>query len=238
MIQSEHRFLFSSLDGKPANTARKVHIKRLYDVLQLCIQRNDLPRARRAFAILSRCREIEWKNLWKTGLLLLGNSEAGWRSNDPRRLEYLRIMMLQHPEERQAIIQELVLLLILSDRDRDALDELELYLPSSPYNDNPVLHTYAGMICLHLAQPRPPTVNDGTRAFSPNLLRDAQGHFERAKFLDPEAVVAQAFLDKIPELSVSPSGQSAVDVESDDEQMDVDDHGQRRKKPRTSGQSL
>lgn len=27
------------------------------------------------------------------------------------------------------------------------------YLPSYPYQDNPVFHTYAGLIALHLAQP-------------------------------------------------------------------------------------
>lgn len=61
-----------------------------------------------------------------------------------------------------------MLRLILCGKHREALDELELcvlgeamynilsifsrYLPSFPYQDNPVLHTYAGLLCIFLSQ--------------------------------------------------------------------------------------
>jgi hypothetical protein len=91
-------FVFASLDSKRPASARKVHIRRLHDILQLSLQRNDMRRARAAWAILIRCREIDWKEMWTTGLLLLGEDTNGLREK-PEQLEFLRAMMLQFPEE-------------------------------------------------------------------------------------------------------------------------------------------
>lgn len=61
--------------------------------------------------------------------------------------------------------------MVTQENYRDALTELQLlvfpvylpgysvltlvhsYLPSLPYQENPILHTYAGMLSLYLAQP-------------------------------------------------------------------------------------
>lgn len=227
MSCDEHRFLFAPLDSRKPLTARKIHIRRLYDVLQLSIHRNDLARARRAWCILVRCKEVHWMAMWTTGLHLLGanTDKVGPAS---KRLEYLRTMMLRNPEDREDIIKELVLHLILAGSYREALDELELYLPSFPYQDNPVLHTYAGLISLYLAQP---SRSAGTGlSFDSGLLREAQSHFERSIILDPENVVAHAFLDKIATFANSPSED---DPSSDDQGMDLDDHNFRRKRVRS-----
>ncbi|KAI0030534.1 hypothetical protein K488DRAFT_54031 [Vararia minispora EC-137] len=179
-------FLFSFLGSQPVHTARAVHIRRLYDILLLSLQTDDYRRAQNAYAILLRCKEIDWKELWKLGVYLLGKQDVG------RDVEFLRAMLLQHPNEREAIMQELVLALVRANCEREALDELELYLPSFPYQDNPALHTYAGIICIHLAgQEREQT------PFTSFRLRIAQGYFERARQLDPENGVAQAFLEKV-----------------------------------------
>ncbi|THH14392.1 hypothetical protein EW146_g5931 [Bondarzewia mesenterica] len=205
MSREGQTFLFDSLKGRQPLTARHVHIRRLYDILQLSIHRADTQRAQRAFSILSRCKEVNWKDMWRTGLLLLGGdggSVATTRAGHTERQEFLRVMMLQHPEDAM-ILQELILSLILSGREREALDELELYLPSFPYQDNSVLHTYAGIVSLYLAQP--PETTDATlstgstaeRQFNESLVRDAQGHLERAVVIDAENMVAQAFLSKV-----------------------------------------
>jgi hypothetical protein len=138
-----------------------------------------------------------------------------------------------------------VLSLALAGRERDALDELELcgsqfffclfyfifwfvvtcgqlygysYLPSPPYQDNPVLHTYAGLICLRLAQWNNKLSGDtqGTREAPKHMetvelislqknpeqrsdqimLREARQYLERARALDPE-VVPPAFICKV-----------------------------------------
>lgn len=108
MADDSNRFLFASLGDRPGSTARRVHIRRLYDILQLCILRNDVPRAKRAWSILARCKEIDWKDLWKCGLLLLGDVSAGVHGTDTSdgdaraamsRIEYLRKMRMQHPGE-------------------------------------------------------------------------------------------------------------------------------------------
>ena len=97
-------FLFNSFDWKVPLTARKVHIRRLFDILHLSIQRRDLPRARKAFGLLSRCEEIEWTAIWKLALLLLSEElpTSGDAPRTAKQLDFLRVMMLQHPEEVRA----------------------------------------------------------------------------------------------------------------------------------------
>ena len=94
---SNHTFLFSSLDSKQPSTARKVHIRRLYDILQLSIQRHQFQRAKRVWAILVHCKEIDWKGLWNVGLHILSEdtTDAG---GEHVAVEYLRSMMLQCPD--------------------------------------------------------------------------------------------------------------------------------------------
>ncbi|KAL0573963.1 hypothetical protein V5O48_007978 [Marasmius crinis-equi] len=194
MLPSEDSFLFDSLASKSPKTTRKDHIRRLYDILQLCIHRSDLPRARRAWAILARCKEIKWTTLWSTAVYLVGDSHS--RGEDvPKQLAFLRELMLHIGSEREVILQEMIFRLIILERYQDALDELELYLPSFPYQDNPVLHTYAGLLCLYLSQSsedeqEPPRINEST-------LREARSHLERAMALDPENMVASSFLGKV-----------------------------------------
>ncbi len=101
MSSTDYSFLFSSLNAKQPTTARKVHIRRLYDILQLCIQRHDWVRAKRAWAILARCREVDWKVMWRTSVLLLGEGDPD--TNDVQanedRVRFLSLMMRQHPDE-------------------------------------------------------------------------------------------------------------------------------------------
>ncbi|KAL1708628.1 hypothetical protein EV121DRAFT_287496 [Schizophyllum commune] len=202
-------FLFASLDSKRPLTARKLHIRRLWDILHLCIQRDDLPRARRAWLVLARCKEIPWTDHWNVATLILGaGSSSGSATNEEGMpapntqdeelpaVDFLRTMMLQHPDAREDMLRELVLHLISHNRCREALDELELYLPSFPYSDNPTLHVYAGLTRLYLAQP---PASGGV--FNKAGLRDAQSYFERALTLDEENVAAKVFLEKVRTLT-------------------------------------
>lgn len=90
-------FLFE-LDSIRATSARKVHLRRLYDVLQLSLQRHDVTRARRAWSILSRCPEIDWKRMWLTGVRVLG-VQLHDTDSSASRIVYLRAMMLQTSTE-------------------------------------------------------------------------------------------------------------------------------------------
>lgn len=74
--------------------------------------------------------------------------------------------------KRELILKELTLRLIRAGMHREALDELDLLvilrpavqaglmvpnrnLPTFPFQDNPVLHVYAGLLAVYLAQPKP-----------------------------------------------------------------------------------
>ncbi|KAJ6539554.1 hypothetical protein B0H19DRAFT_960679 [Mycena capillaripes] len=201
-------FIFApTFDTKNPSTARKIHIRRVYDVMQMCIQRNDLERATRAWTILAHCEEINWRTMWSTSVHILAENLNDYEKS-PKKVEFLRLMMLQHPEDRETILKEIVLRLILSRQYREALDELELYLPSLPYQDNSLLNVYAGLLSMYIAQPASECtigllyiyswINLALASqFNPSLLRSAQSYFDRVKVLDPDNAMAEAFLQKV-----------------------------------------
>ncbi|KAL4076161.1 hypothetical protein V8B97DRAFT_2001734 [Scleroderma yunnanense] len=194
-MSPDHPFLFSLLEDKPRLTSRRVHLRRLYDVLHLSLQQHDMARARRAWAILARCNEVNWKSLWMLSIGLLDHHADNTKYSSIK-IDYLRSLMLQHPDEREKILGELVHLFILAGRHRDALDELEFCLPSFPYRDNPILHLYAGLCCIFHAQ----SYNNigaqigGSDHIDRNMMDRAQIFFERAKALDPENTVVDSLV--------------------------------------------
>lgn len=164
--------------------------------------------------------------MWTLGVHLVDVQQD--QDPNPTRIAFLRALMLQHPDQREEILRELVLRLIQSQRYREALDELELYLPSFPYQDNPVLHVYAGLICLYLAQPD--HHDESSTGFNPQLTRDAQVHFERAKSLDPDNTVSQEFLEQMAALRPSSGPSLAPECDSEEEDVEFDSVGQPSKR--------
>jgi RNA polymerase I-specific transcription initiation factor RRN11 len=95
---SSSPFEFPSQDRRavdPTSSTRLFHINRLNDILHLCIQRGDIPRAKKTWTILMRCPEVDWAPLWTTGLLFLPNEKR----TPNNQVNYLRSMMLNRPEE-------------------------------------------------------------------------------------------------------------------------------------------
>lgn len=86
-----------SLEGVTLTTTRKRHIRRLNDLLYLSLERDDLPRARRAWSILTKCKEFNWKEHWRTGLLLVPMTEG--RDAGKQKVEMLKKLMRFHSEE-------------------------------------------------------------------------------------------------------------------------------------------
>jgi hypothetical protein len=70
-LLSDNSFLFALGNSRAASTVARVHIRRIYDVLQVSITRDDASRARRAWSILVRCPEVNWQVLWKTAMHIL-----------------------------------------------------------------------------------------------------------------------------------------------------------------------
>lgn len=197
MSSNEYSFLFDSLSSKQPHSARTVHIRRLFDILHFCIHREDWDRAKRAWAILVRCKEVDWKMMWRTSLLLLDEGGLSPPKNQTYedRARFLSIMMRQQPDEVRMYAgleahssshhgTHLSVARVHPERARAVPDTLwdaqtsyggtgpvrqrartscssmltavvffSRYLPSYPYQDNPVLHTYAGLITLYVAQP-------------------------------------------------------------------------------------
>ncbi|KAF8646390.1 hypothetical protein AX16_007256 [Volvariella volvacea WC 439] len=223
----QYTFLFASLDEKEPSTARKVHLRRLYDILHLSVQRNDHLRAYRAWCILARCKEFQLKTMWTTALYILTRNEFA-NGNNQKRIDFLRTIMLRYPDEREAILQELIITLIMAEQYREALDELELYLPSFPYQDNPTFHIYAGLLALYLAQ-TPDIDNNNSATFDPRHLQDARGYFEQATNIDPSNTIANLFLQRISSIE---GPQTQQDEFGSDDDFSIDEEGVRPKKKR------
>jgi hypothetical protein len=109
-------FLFASPDGRSPSSARRVHLRRLYDILHLSIQRGDLLLAQKSFALLSRCEDVEWAAIWKFGLIILAAADhpdqpPGYVNSlgTPKHIEFLRVMMLRHPEEVRTLLTFILL---------------------------------------------------------------------------------------------------------------------------------
>ncbi|KAL5527691.1 hypothetical protein ACEPAG_6492 [Sanghuangporus baumii] len=132
-----------------------MHIRRLNDILHLSIERGDFSRARRAWAILARCKEFDWATMWRTGLLLLPDEPLSGQHQHLQvsggSAEFLKKFMRYYPDEQESVLQETILRLANEGKFREALDELDLYLPSFPFQENSTLLVYAGLISLRLA---------------------------------------------------------------------------------------
>ncbi|QRV76248.1 RNA polymerase I specific initiation factor [Ceratobasidium sp. AG-Ba] len=207
------------LDPRPhrelsaANSSRKQHIRFTYDILHVCLQRGDLVRARRAWTILVRCPEIDMRTIWQIGLALIPREgEEGKRGKATREhVGYLKRVRLQIPEMQETLLKETVLALIDMGEYQEALDELDLYIVTMPFDQNAVLHLYAGMLWLYTAQPRrdmhendeeEKVIEDDiepidTRDYDLTRVASAKRHFRRALALDPDNAFARGFLDRL-----------------------------------------
>ncbi|KIR68976.1 hypothetical protein I312_100929 [Cryptococcus bacillisporus CA1280] len=146
---------------------RHAYIHSLANLLHACLLRGDIDRAKRAWAILIRCREVDWRARWQWGLLFLssGSSDAvqntqasmyaSQAEDDYRQAErWINTLRVSaRMEDKPSLLHALTLILIKHARYRQALEELETYLPSYPYLLSASLHTYAGLLAFYLAQP-------------------------------------------------------------------------------------
>jgi len=208
-------------------STRGRHLRLLNDVLHLSIQRRQWDRAARAWSILARCPEVDWMGMCRIGLLILSQNEKSGGSIDPtedtsetsrKRIDFVRAVIMKDRFRQEAVLQELIIELIAAGNYEVALEELKLYLPSMPFNQNPILNTYAGLLHLYLAQPKPingesggpsqmsgisAALNDPMAAgaqqdidfstFSRSHLLSAFNQFNKALELDPGNSCATAF---------------------------------------------
>ncbi|CAE6469849.1 unnamed protein product [Rhizoctonia solani] len=219
----------------PSTSSRKQHIRFTYDLLHVCLQRGDLARARRAWVILVKCPEIDWRTLWAVGLALIPGREDGeGRRATREHVNYLKRVRLQLPHLQETLLKETILALIDLGEYQEALDELDLYIVTMPFDQNPVLHLYAGMLWLFTAQPRADSLDDSIREelaesgslntlnWNASRVAAAKRHFRRAIALDPGNGFARGWLDRlgydIAESQPVASGSGVMDDEEDEEE--------------------
>ncbi|KAJ1311435.1 hypothetical protein OPQ81_009924 [Rhizoctonia solani] len=227
----------------PSTSSRKQHIRFTYDLLHVCLQRGDLVRARRAWAILVKCPEIDWRTLWAIGLALIPgreDSEGGRATRE--HVNYLKRVRLQIPHLQETLLKETVLALIDLGEYQEALDELDLYIVTMPFDQNPVLHLYAGMLWLFTAQPRAETLDSSTPKelaeseslntsnWNASRVASAKRHFRRALALDPDNGFAKGWLDRLGydavEIQPGVTGSRVMDDEDEEEGLSREEQNQ------------
>ncbi|GAA94853.1 uncharacterized protein L969DRAFT_20186 [Mixia osmundae IAM 14324] len=149
----------------PEKSLRLAHIRRMYDICHMLIQRGDLARASRVWTVLVGCDEVDLRAMWQISLLLVSHNSASLNvAQGEQQVRLLKELFAQSkkPEERISFLCERIQVLIMPGIERfdDALAELELYLPSEPFIDSGLLHLYAGYISLYLAQQAADRVDD------------------------------------------------------------------------------
>ncbi|KZS97883.1 hypothetical protein SISNIDRAFT_199417 [Sistotremastrum niveocremeum HHB9708] len=73
-------------------------------------------------------------------------------SGEENRLAFLKEVRSRNGEDVEAILREVLFQLIKLKKSKDALGELELFLPSSPFQENAVMHIYASVLSLANSQ--------------------------------------------------------------------------------------
>ncbi|KIY69760.1 hypothetical protein CYLTODRAFT_420448 [Cylindrobasidium torrendii FP15055 ss-10] len=215
------RSLFQSLALTPQSSARKIHICRLYDIIQLSLLRNDLTTARKAWVILARCKEIPWITLWPTAVRILGDERFDPRDTS-RKIEFLRDLLSRPSDQKVSVLKEIVLRYIIAGKRREALEELEIYLPSMPYHDDAALHAYAGLLSLYLSQP---SQSEGQSGYNQALLLSAETNLHACQKRDPDSPVVQHFLLLLKTLA---GDHHASDSEDEEARIKTDSRSKKR----------
>ncbi|WAQ86309.1 hypothetical protein PtA15_7A35 [Puccinia triticina] len=177
---------------------RKFHIRRLFDLLQLCLLRRQHDQARQIWSILVRCREVDFPALWDLGLRVMNlphpSTPLADQSAIDNHLNYLKACRNLSDQETAKVLIEYVSVLVSVGRLREALDELQLWLSSLPCSQHAGLHEYAG---------RPLKLTEYLDAISDHVMFGrAKAYFERAQSLDPTCVLSPAYLELVSSLKL------------------------------------
>lgn len=171
---------------------RRLHIRRVFDVMQLMILRRDMDRAARCLHILLKSHEWRPLEMWKWGLLVATLAD---QPNDMA-LQYLQRISRTRPALRPFTLPYLVREWIICGHYKKAHEELLSVISSYPHRQNPQLHTYLGLLTLHASSTHmnQSFSSDSTSPFIPLSIPDevpvqarqtAKMHFENAIKMAP-----------------------------------------------------
>ncbi|EJT47896.1 hypothetical protein A1Q2_02495 [Trichosporon asahii var. asahii CBS 8904] len=217
-----HRYKFPV---RPGNTERQptsvrgAYLQNLVDCVHICILRGLYDKARRAWAILVRCPDIDWKQRWGWGLFLLTRDAEGRqptteggeslsRRGQDSATDYLTKLRLQKP----AVLEELAQHLVYTGRYEPALNELETFWlaqpeskrrearggPSSDAGLETSRRRGSSSSSSDIEDSEPSAVHPKLTTDEPpdeSKLQKARYHFGNALQVDPSHTVAKGFID-------------------------------------------
>ncbi|ODQ53487.1 hypothetical protein SAICODRAFT_79778 [Saitoella complicata NRRL Y-17804] len=135
---------------------QKRHLTALTALMHVSLLRRDWERAYKAFSVLIRMKDVNFKKIWGIGLEVLKHARP-----DKAPL-YLKRMCIRYPVlsnankdalDARTFFRALILLRIERAQHNPkeysiAQEEMEEKLSDPSYTDDPMLHTYTGMVCL------------------------------------------------------------------------------------------
>ncbi|EPY49328.1 RNA polymerase I transcription factor subunit Rrn11 [Schizosaccharomyces cryophilus OY26] len=141
----------------PASRFKTKHIDALCTLMHLCLLREDYHRAFHAFSLLLRSKGVDICKLWNIGLEILNQIKPDAST------EYLERLIARFPANpnknrtQRSLTSEqffpaYILLLIQRQEYQRAMNALNEYMLSPPFNQNKALYEYSGMLCFELAK--------------------------------------------------------------------------------------
>jgi len=175
------------------------HMRRLYDLMQLMLLRQNRQLAERCFSLLLRSQDWRPQELWKLGLQV-----ACMGQERDTALRYLLRVSRTRTTLRPYTIVFLIRELILAGQYQRAHEELTSIIGAYPYRHQPQLHTYLGLLTLYLGNVDEAECRDSDSSSSiphvpmrlakqvPHYVqRSARLHFENAIKVAPRYMAKQ-----------------------------------------------
>lgn len=143
---------------------RRLHLQRIFDLLNLSIGRRDGVRAFRCLRILLKSHEWRPIELWRyaleiTTIITRGDDQLE-QDGVPfqkhlarKRLAFLREVSKARTGLQLDVFIEIVPELLALGEEQQALAELDIVLHQYPYRLEPILHLYSALIFLKLSSP-------------------------------------------------------------------------------------
>ncbi|KNZ56938.1 uncharacterized protein VP01_2282g3 [Puccinia sorghi] len=226
---------------------RKFHIRRLFDLLQLCLLRRQHHQARQIWSILVRCREVDFAMLWDLGLRVMHlphPTPAADQSEIDAHLNYMKACRNLSDQETAKVLMEYISVLVSGYHLYRALSMPDCMnmLVSSLYQSFPLhnllmtpmsltrslLISLVRVICawpshffLERLIPNYFSNTEYLEAISENVMfGKAKAYFERARSLDPTCVLSAAYLELSDFTPPIVKMSSCARVQDDDDDLD------------------
>ncbi|KAF9997235.1 hypothetical protein BGZ65_007181, partial [Modicella reniformis] len=141
--EHELKALFFQFSNQPTHrTNRQLHSELLGQLLRRCLDRRDYCRAFKIYSQFVNRISVTDDFMWKIGCEFLGQKEE----YESLCVRFLQLLFLKSPIHRKSILLETALYQLRFGRLMEARDTLEPYVDRHPYDSNPLIVGYGGVI--------------------------------------------------------------------------------------------